>query len=339
MDKNKIDNRTSLQLILDCLSKKDTFRKGVLNPVSSTTTDQMDIMNSYFPEAHTDAKKMYELSRANYELLDYDGIMPVFSVVIDAYGLGCKVDWGKIDMMPRVLGKLWKGYKDISIDKNFLDNHAVRAVLECISMLKDSYPDLAIIGKVFGPWTLSYELFGVEEFLIRTLDDPQETDDILNKLTCVPLEFARAQIEAGADIITIADHATRDLCSPESYKNFLIPIHKKLSKEIEVPVILHICGDTSDRIGYIAQTGVAAFHFESKVDACAAVQLAGGRIALTGNINNPEVLLFGSPEEVAKDTRYAIDCGVDIIGPECAVPLNAPYENLKEISKTVKNYS
>ncbi len=116
MNKNKIDNITSLQLILDCLSRKDTFRKGVLNPVSSITTDQMDIMGSYFPEAHTDAKKMYELSRANYELLDYDGIMPVFSVVIDAYGLGCKVDWGKIDMMPRVLGKLWKGYKDISID-------------------------------------------------------------------------------------------------------------------------------------------------------------------------------------------------------------------------------
>lgn len=338
MDKNKIDNITSLQLILDCLSQKDTFRKGVLNPVSSTTTDQMDIMGSYFPEAHTDAKKMYELSRANYELLDYDGIMPVFSVVIDAYGLGCKVDWGKIDMMPRVQGKLWKGYKDISIDKNFLDNHAIRAVLRCISMLKDSYPDLAITGKVFGPWTLSYELFGVEDFLIRTIDDPQEAEDILNKLMEVPLEFARAQIEAGADIITIADHATRDLCSPQDYKNFLIPIHKRLAKEIEVPVILHICGDTSDRIRYIAETGVAAFHFESKVDACQAVKLADGRIALAGNINNPEVLLFGSPDEVADKTRYAIDCGVNIIGPECAVPLNAPYENLKKIARVVKGY-
>ncbi|HAJ95291.1 MAG TPA: MtaA/CmuA family methyltransferase [Actinobacteria bacterium] len=335
---DKINNMTSLQLILNRLSKKDTLRKGVLNPVSSITTDQMEIMGSYFPDAHTDAKKMYELSRANYELLGYDGIMPVFSVVVDAYGLGCKVDWGKIDMMPRVVGKKWKSYEDIRINKNFLDNHAVRAVLECISMLKASYPDLAITGKVFGPWTLSYELFGVEDFLIKTIDNSQEAEDILNKLSPVPLEFARAQIEAGADMITIADHATRDLCSPDSYRDFLIPIHKKLAKEIKVPTILHICGDTSDRIKYIAQTGVAAFHFESKVDACTAVDLAEGRIALAGNINNPEVLLFGSLDEVAERTRYAIDCGVDIIGPECAVPLNAPYKNLKEIALTVKNY-
>jgi len=338
MDIDKMNNITSLQLILNRLSKKDTPRRGVLNPVSSITTDQMEIMGSYFPDAHTDAKKMYELSRANYEILGYDGIMPIFSVVIDACGLGCEVDWGKIDMMPRVADKKWKGYEDISIDKDFLDNHAVRAVLECISMLKGSYPDLAITGKVFGPWTLSYELFGVEDFLIKTIDDPQEAKDILNKLIQVPLKFAKAQIEAGADIITIADHATRDLCSPESYRDFLIPIHKRLAKEIEAPTILHICGDTSDRIKYIAETGVSAFHFESKIDACTAAGLAQGRIALAGNINNPEVLLFGSPEEVAKDTRYAIDCGIDIIGPECAVPLNAPYENLKEIALTVKSH-
>ena len=35
---------------------------------------------------------------------------------------------------------------------------------------------------------------------------------------------------------------------------------------------------------------------------------------------------------------YAIDCGVDIIGPECAVPLTTPLENLKEISKPAKSF-
>ncbi|MCL4385727.1 MAG: MtaA/CmuA family methyltransferase [Actinobacteria bacterium] len=331
-------NMTPREIILNILSKKEALRCGVANPVSSTTIKQMEIMNSFFPDAHYDAKKMYELSRANYEILEYDAIMPVFSVVIEAYALGCKVDWGRPDMMPQILGKLWKSYEDIDINKDFLSNHAAKAVLECISLLKSNYPDVTIIGKVFGPWTLSYDFFGVEDFLIKTILEPDEVKSILNKLSEVTVKFANAQIEAGADVITVADHATMDLCSPMAYRDFLIPIHSMLVKEIKAPILLHICGDTLDRIEYICQTNVAAFHFESKVDACKAVNINNGRIKLIGNINNPLTLLFKKPEDVRKEVEYAIKCGVNIIGPECAVPLTTPLENLKEISKTVKNY-
>ena len=326
---------TPKQIILNKLEKKPAPRCGVCNPVSSTTVEQMKLMNSFFPEAHYEADKMYELSRANYEILGYDGIMPVFSVVIESYAAGCKVDWGKTDTMPRVIGKLWKNYSDIKIP-GILDNNAVRAVLECISKLKSNYPDVAVIGKVFGPWTLSYHFFGVEEFLIKTVLEPVQVHNILKKLLEITVEFANAQVEAGADVITIADHATRDLCSPQSYRDFLIGVHSELAQRVKAPVMLHICGDTSDRIEYICKTGLASFHFESKVDACRAVEIANGRVALIGNINNPSTLLFKKPEDVRREVEHAINCGLDIIGPECAVPLNTPLENLKEISSVVK---
>lgn len=99
------------ELILRILENKRTLLKGVLNPVSSTTVEQMKIMDSYFPEAHYDAKKMFELSRANHEILGYDGIMPVFSVVIEASALGCRIDWGNPEKMPQTLGKFWKSYE------------------------------------------------------------------------------------------------------------------------------------------------------------------------------------------------------------------------------------
>jgi [methyl-Co(III) methanol-specific corrinoid protein]:coenzyme M methyltransferase len=298
----------------------------------------MKIMDSYFPEAHYMSDKMYELSRANYEVLGYDIIMPVFSVVIESFALGCEVKWGRPDMMPQIIGKLWKDYSDIIINPGFMDNYAVKAVLECITRLKKNYPDIAIAGKVFGPWTLSYHFFGVEDFLIKTITNPVEVHDILNKLTKVTLRFADAQIQAGADIITVADHATKDLCSPLAYRDFLIPIHSILAKEIKAPVMLHICGDTADRIEYIAQTGLSSFHFESKVDACKAVETAAGRMAMIGNINNPSTLLFKKPQDVRKEVQYAIKCGLDIIGPECAVPLTTPLENLKEIASATKEY-
>jgi Uroporphyrinogen-III decarboxylase len=329
---------TPKQVVLKRLAKDKSCRCGIGNPVSTTTVEQMKIMDSYFPEAHYMSDKMYELSRANYEVLGYDIIMPVFSVVIESFALGCEVKWGRPDMMPQIIGKLWKDYSDIIINPGFMDNYAVKAVLECITRLKKNYPDIAIAGKVFGPWTLSYHFFGVEDFLIKTITNPVEVHDILNKLTKVTLRFADAQIQAGADIITVADHATKDLCSPLAYRDFLLPIHSILAKEIKAPVMLHICGDTADRIEYIAQTGLSSFHFESKVDACKAVETAAGRMAMIGNINNPSTLLFKKPQDVRKEVQYAIKCGLDIIGPECAVPLTTPLENLKEIASATKEY-
>jgi [methyl-Co(III) methanol-specific corrinoid protein]:coenzyme M methyltransferase len=48
-------------------------------------------------------------------------------------------------------------------------------------------------------------------------------------------------------------------------------------------------------------------------------------------VNNPEVLYQGTPEDVYKQVRYAVQAGVNIIGPECAIPLATPMENLKAI--------
>jgi [methyl-Co(III) methanol-specific corrinoid protein]:coenzyme M methyltransferase len=101
---------TPKEIIINQLKKNKTPRKGVGNPVSSVTVNQIEITKSYFPEAHTNAKKMFELSRAGYELLGFDTIMPYFSVVVESQAIGCKVDWGRVDIMPRIIGKLWSSY-------------------------------------------------------------------------------------------------------------------------------------------------------------------------------------------------------------------------------------
>jgi len=90
------------------------------------------------------------------------------------------------------------------------------------------------------------------------LDDSAAVECILEALLPVTIAFAKAQVEAGADVILLGDHATRDLCGPALYEKFLRPAHARLASEIPVPVILHICGDTRDRLALIAQTHVAA---------------------------------------------------------------------------------
>jgi [methyl-Co(III) methanol-specific corrinoid protein]:coenzyme M methyltransferase len=52
---------------------------------------------------------------------------------------------------------------------------------------------------------------------------------------------------------------------------------------------------------------------------------------LVGNVSNKNVLFGGTPEDVYQQARYSMEAGVDILAPECAVPLQTPIANLKAI--------
>ena len=105
------------------------------------------------------------------------------------------------------------------------------------------------------------------------------------------------------------------------------------------PLILHICGDTADRIGYIRETGLAGFHFDSKVPAATARRLAGDRLALMGGTSNFRIVREGTPETIAADVAEKLSARIDILGPECAVPLDAPYRNMRIFVDEVRRQS
>jgi [methyl-Co(III) methanol-specific corrinoid protein]:coenzyme M methyltransferase len=65
------------------------------------------------------------------------------------------------------------------------------------------------------------------------------------------------------------------------------------------------------------------------------MEAVGGRIALVGNVNNPETLFARGPEEVRGEVRKNLEAGVPLIGPECAIPLQTPIENLLAIRDAV----
>ncbi|CAI8033959.1 hypothetical protein GBAR_LOCUS19144 [Geodia barretti] len=135
-----------------------------------------------------------------------------------------------------------------------------------------------------------------------TVDDPDMTMRCLDELKEISVLFGQAQIDAGADALTFPDHATGDL------------------------------------MPYIAQTGMAAFHFDSKNDPQAAMDAVDGGIRLVGNINNPETLYARGPAEVREEVRKCLDAGVQLVAPECAIPLATKLENLLEIPRAVKEW-
>ena len=251
------------------------------------------------------------------------------------------MQWEEKDNWPtvRMYNPVWKGPDDVRVPRGFIEHPDNQTIIKSIEMLRSEFGDeVAVIGKTMGPWTLAYHVFGVESFLIMTVDDPDLVKRGLDKLKEISVLFGEAQIAAGADALTFPDHATGDLVSGEYYKRFLQELHQEMVERLKVPLILHICGNTLDRIGYIAQTGMAAFHFDSKNDPQQAMDAVDGKIALVGNINNPETLYARGPEEVRQEVYRALDAGVDLIAPECAIPLATKLENLIEIPKAVKDW-
>jgi [methyl-Co(III) methanol-specific corrinoid protein]:coenzyme M methyltransferase len=109
-------------------------------------------------------------------------------------------------------------------------------------------------------------------------------------------------------------------------------------ERIPCPLILHICGRTVDRMDDIAQTGMAAFHYDSKNDPRESMDVIKGRIALVGNINNPQTLFAKGPEAVHEEVIRNLEAGVQLVGPECAIPLQTPIENLLQIPQSVKEW-
>ncbi len=318
--------------------KRGTAPRIATGSVTSiVTTDLMEKVGVFFPEAHQVPEQMARLAAAGYTELGFDNVMPLFSVWHESAALGCEVNWGDRSRMPDGRACYQSIEHEISIPQDWLQRPSCAVPLEAIRLLKKEYGDeIAVVGKVFGPWTLGYDLFSVEEFLISTLINPDAVKRVLRTLLEITVAFAQAQIDAGADALTLADHCTRDLCSPETYLQFLQEIHQELHERIPCPKILHICGDTSDRIPFIQKTGIDCFHYDSKVPTPVARQLAGDRLALMGGTSNINLIRNGTAELITQDVQEKIAAGIDIIGPECAVPLDAPMKNLVWLAREAK---
>ncbi len=333
---------TSRDRVLAALAGEPVDRVPVCNPTNVATVELMDLVDAPFPGANRDPESNARLAATGYTELGFDAISPYFTIIQESSALGCEMQWEGKDNWPtvRMSKPIWQGPQDVRIPPGFLEHQDTSTITRSIEILKSEFGDeVAIVGKTMGPWTLAYHVFGVERFLLMSIDDPAMTLDALNRLKEISVLFGEAQIAAGADVLTFPDHATGDLVSGEYYRRFLLEIHQEMVERLSVPLILHICGYTVDRLEYIAQSGMASFHFDSKNDPEEAMKVAAGRVGLVGNINNPVTLYSKGPQDVRSEVYRCLDAGVQMIAPECAIPLATRMENLLEIPRAVNDWT
>lgn len=325
---------TSRERVLAAINGKDFDVYPAINPTSIATIDMMTATGVCFPAAHTNPYDAAKLAASGHDILGYDSIMPYFSVHLEASALGCEMDWGTNLSMPVIVKKAIKSSEQFSMPSKLLACPELSGLLKTIRLLKSTCKSkVAIIGKVVGPWTLAYNIYGVENLIMDTILEPKRTKQFIHELVSLPIKFAKAQFEAGADIVTWADHVTSDLISPQIYEEFVLPIHKKAAFELSPHgiVVLHTCGNVMDRLSLFKKSGFKIFHIDSRNDIKRAVEIVGDELVLTGSINNPVTLAQGNLSDIRKEVEYNISSGIRLISPECAVPCNVSKENLKAI--------
>ncbi len=109
----------------------------------------------------------------------------------------------------------------------------------------------------------------------------------------VAIAFAKAQVEAGADIIGLGD-AVGSLVSPQMYRRFALPYEKRIFDavhEMGALARLHICGDTNNIVDAMVETGADIIDLDYMVDMEAAVANYGDRVSFCGNFDPSSVML------------------------------------------------
>ena len=195
--------------------------------------------------------------------------------------------------------------------------------------------DLLVEGWVEGPVAMSADLRGLNTLMLDFADDTGFVHDLLDFVVEMELGFARAQIEAGADIIGVGD-AAASLVGPRLYREFDLPWARRLIDGIHATgarVRLHICGNTKRILGEMGSLGADIVDLDFPAPIADGRQAMGPAQVLLGNIDPVRALRDGTPESV----RGAIaachrDAGPRyIVGAGCEIPRGTPPENVRAL--------
>ncbi|MCK4959652.1 MAG: uroporphyrinogen decarboxylase family protein [Planctomycetes bacterium] len=191
----------------------------------------------------------------------------------------------------------------------------------------------SVLGWVEGPIAEYGDLRGVENALMDLVDKPDIFADACKVITQNAIQFARAQIKAGADMIGIGD-AAASLIGPDMYAEHILPFEKQLIDEIHnagATVKLHICGNISKSIDHIAKTGADMIDIDWMVPLEMARKAVGEGTTLAGNFDPAAILLQSTPQEVAKAAKNCLKAAGKnfILQPGCEVPPGTPQKNIQ----------
>ena len=218
---------------------------GMMNMIIE---DVMDITKVKWPEAHENAEMMAKLTMGVYENGGFENYGVPFCMTVEAeamgatVGLGTKINEPRVTEYPIKSVSEWRNLESLNINEK-----RVKVVLDAIKILKSQKTEVPIIANLVGPVSTASSLMDPVDYYKELRKKPKEAHELMEFVTENLIIFAKAQIEAGADIIAISDPSgTGEILGPKLFGEFAVPYLNRIIKAIkdEAPggTIIHICG-------------------------------------------------------------------------------------------------
>lgn len=283
-----------------------------------------------------DPRLLYEAMRFTVKDMGLDAVCLIADLSLEAEACGCQLQFSE-RALPMVMSHPLQGSDDPKLPKVPDPYHDGRmpVFLETMRLIKRNH-SMIRVAVVTGPFTLATHLRGTEIYL-DTVMNPELAKRILEYCTKVNIAYAGALIEAGADMIILAEPAGSQL-SAAAYEEFSQAYSKRVIGALTRPCILHVCGKAGHIAEKMCESGAVGISVDD-VDFPSLLRRAPRDIVVMGNIGTL-TLLSSSPEEVATQTaellRSARDRKEFVALPGCDLAPETPFENIRAFVRTAQ---
>jgi len=274
----------------------------------------------------------------------FDGIETMWDWMLPVEAFGCEVkmpEYGTISTWTPVVSEP-ADLDRIEIPDPERD-YRMRSAMEATSILLDEAGSRIYTWMtILSPFTLAGEMRGIEAMMLDTLSDPGFVSELVELATEGLKGYCELIMSSGVDAVALCDpSASGSLISPTDFTRFAKgPAEEfaRVAREAGGQVMVHICGDTSDRLESVLEMGADIFSIDYQVDLELASGSIGSRQTLLGNVKPAHTLFAGTAEESEQEAKECLrkTGGRNfILGAGCDIPVGSPVENVQAMKRAV----
>ena len=278
-----------------------------------------------------------------------DGVLFDVDTALLASAIGVPTDY-PVDDPARTHQPLLENLADVR-QLEMIDisgNTRIQHALETVKILKEYFKnEVYVRGNCDQcPFSLATMVRTPANFMMDLMIDEENAVVLLKYCTEVTRQLIRLMSTTGADMVSNGDSpAGPEMISPEMYRQFALPYEKEIVDEAHAcqkPYMLHICGNTDLILDDMAGLGLDSVELDYKTSIRKIYDAMHDRCTLSGTVDPVGVITFGSVTDVERKTIKLLelykDCPRLIINAGCAIPGNAPHENIKRFVDTAHGW-
>jgi MtaA/CmuA family methyltransferase len=288
-------------------------------------------------------EKIFEAQVKAYERVGYDALFGYSDPLYIPEALGCELRLLKTGLQAVPISVRTAEDIDRLPTPDPQKDGRIPAVLKAVRLLsKYSNGKIPVIPGFEGPLTAAVRTLDADFVMRKIIKDRPFVVKLLDKITDILISVGRALREEGADLLFLPDPVTSsDMISPKLANEIEFPFLERLMQSVNMPCILHICGDSTHILDMMARTGAAIISLDQCMDLRKVRSLVGRDLAIGGNIDPINVMQFGMPDAVRDEVsrllsengnrRYVVMTG-------CSIPPDTPLDNLLAAVQAVRAF-